>query len=102
MTRSTGGKEEFHKEPCAGHSLGLLHEVSEVFFDRLLSYAKGLGDLFVGPAFHQMLDDALLARGQLKPLHHETTGHSILVMTFLHNDQNAGLLSSPVGKPESA
>jgi len=73
-----------------------------VLLDRLLSDAKGMGDLFVGPAFRQMLDDALLARGQLKTLHREINDRSILTMKLLHNDQNTRLLSSPVRKPESA
>ena len=56
------------KNSGAGGGICLPHDVFNVFFDSLFSYQEGVCDLFVRPAFSQVLDDCLLTVGQLKSL----------------------------------
>ena len=54
------GVEDLNKNSCARGRVRLSHDVFNVFFDSLFSYQKGICNLFIGPAFSQVLDDRLL------------------------------------------
>jgi hypothetical protein len=55
-----------NENACPGGGIGFSHDVFDVFFYGLFGNLKGVCDLFVGPAFCQVLNDGLFAIRQLK------------------------------------
>ena len=70
----------------------------DVLFHRLLGDAECIGDLFVGPALEQVLDNGHFPIGEVEQFL-GLLGHSLLAAShFLHGDQNPGMLNAvPVG-----
>lgn len=55
-----------NEDACSGRGVRFSHDVFDVFFHGLLSNLKRVRDFFIRPALCQVLDDGLLAIGQLK------------------------------------
>ncbi len=65
--------EHFHQNPGPRVGLGLLHDVTNMLFDRGQRELQGRGDIFVGPTTGETLKHHVLALRELKPLVHTST-----------------------------
>ena len=59
--------EDVNENSCPGRGVSFSHDMFDVFFHGLFGNQEGVRDLFIGPALCQVLNDGLLAIGQLKP-----------------------------------
>ena len=55
-----------NEDACPGRGVRFSHDVFDVFFHCLLSNLKRVRNFFIRPALCQVLNDRLLAIGQLK------------------------------------